>query len=99
MRSFLENIIAKGSLHNIYFIGAVPLENRSDAAGYPIYETFVGYKTGIHLGGKVSENPILNFDYMSYAEKEKAEKTGTGSIPETEAEEAARSVVIPLARR
>ncbi len=99
MRSFLENIIAKGSLHNIYFIGAVPLENRSDAAGYLIYETFVGYKTGIHLGGKVSENPILNFDYMSYAEKEKAEKTGTGSIPETEAEEAARSVVIPLARR
>lgn len=99
MRGFLENIIAKGSLHNIYFIGVLALENRSEIAGYPIYETFAGYKTGIHLGGKVSENPILNFDYMTYAEKERGEKTGIGNIPETEAGKETTRVVIPLARR
>lgn len=99
MKGFLENILAKGSLHNIYFISAMALEDRSNVAGYQIYETFVGYKTGIHLGGKVSSNPILNFDYMSYAEKEKGEKIGIGNIPVTAAEEKTEKVVIPLARR
>lgn len=99
MKGFLENILAKGSLHNIYFIAAMALEDRSNVAGYQVYETFVGYKTGIHLGGKVSNNPILNFDYLSYAEKEKGEKIGVGNIPVTAAEEKTTKVVIPLARR
>jgi S-DNA-T family DNA segregation ATPase FtsK/SpoIIIE len=99
MRGFLENITAKGRLHNIYFISDLSLEKREQATGYAIYETFAGYKTGIHLGGKVSDNMVLSFDYLSFMEQNKGEKTGIGQIPDAGDEKDTKKVVIPLARR
>ncbi|MDO4555397.1 MAG: type VII secretion protein EssC [Lachnospiraceae bacterium] len=99
MKGFLENIISKGRLHNIYFISELSLEKRELAAGYAIYESFAGHKTGIHLGGKVMDNPVLSFDYMPYLEQGKSEKPGIGQIPDAGDEKAVKKVVIPLARR
>ena len=99
MRGFLENILEKGFLHNIFFFGDLPLEKRGEVGGYQIYEHFISYKTGIHLGGKTGDNPILNFDYLSYMEKEKSEKPGIGSLPDVSMEGETEKVVIPLARR
>lgn len=99
MRGFLENIISKGRLHNIYFCADMSLENRTFTAGHAIYEFFTGYKTGIHFGGKTLENPILNYDHLSFAEKSKTEAPGIGAVPNVSGEGAAEKVVVPLARK
>ncbi len=99
MKGFLENIIAKGQLHNIYFISKLSMEKKELVAGYAIYEHFSGFRTGIHLGGKVSENHKLSFDYMSFLEQAKGEKAGIGQIPDAGDEKDVKRVVIPLSRR
>lgn len=99
MRGFLENIIAKGRLHNIYFISDLSLENRELVSGYAIYESFANYKTGIHLGGYLANNPVMNFDYIPFMEQNKTEKIGVGQIPGVMDDQATKKVVIPLARR
>lgn len=99
MRGFLENILEKGKLHNIYFISELSLEKREVVSGYAIYEFFAGYEMGVHFGGKVSENPVLEFEYLSFAEQTKAEKPGIGQLPEISEKEKTRKIVVPLARR
>ena len=100
MKAFLENIIEKGALHHIYFISELSLERRDMAGGYPVYDLFTGYHTGIHLGGKVSENPMLSFEYIPFMDQAKPAKAGVGQLPDNmNGQEDTRSVVIPLARR
>ncbi len=99
MKGFLENIIEKGSLHNIYFFGELELGKQSLVAGYRIYELFVKYGTGIHFGGRVCDNSVLSYEYMSYAEKEKLEKIGTGLLPNVLDEGETQRVIVPLARK
>ena len=99
MRGFLENIIEKGKLHNIYFISELSLEKRDLASGYAIYEFFAGYEMGVHFGGKVSENPVLEFEYLPFAEQAKTEKPGIGQLPNVTDQEGTRKIVVPLARR
>lgn len=99
MRGFLENILSKGQFHNIYFISELALEKRELVMGYRVYEIFSGYKTGIHMGGKVGNNPVLSFDDLSFTEQNKGEKAGIGQIPDVVDVENTTKVVIPLARR
>lgn len=99
MRAFLETLFAKGRLHNIYFIADVTVNKASELVGYQLYELFVGYKTGIHFGGKVVDNMILSFDYMSYSEQGKADKAGIGTLPNVMDEKETQKVVIPLAKK
>lgn len=99
MRGFLNNIIAKGRLHNIYFFSVLPLEKRTELVGYDLYEIFSNHRTGIHFGGKVENNPKLNFDYMSYMEKSKGEVPGIGCLPDVMSESDTSKIVVPLARR
>lgn len=99
MKGFLENIISKGRLHNIYFISELDLKNRNNLLGYQIYESFVSYKTGIHFGGKTAENTVFSFDYMSYAEQNKPEKVGVGLLPNISDKNSTKKVIVPRARR
>jgi S-DNA-T family DNA segregation ATPase FtsK/SpoIIIE len=99
MRGFLENITDKGQLHNIYFISEVSLDKKDLAAGYPIFDHMAGYQTGIHLGGKVSDNPSLSYEYLSFMEQSKTRKVGIGQLPDSSWEETTSEIVIPLARR
>ncbi|HCT91646.1 MAG TPA: hypothetical protein DF613_09765, partial [Lachnospiraceae bacterium] len=99
MSGFMENILSKGELHNIYFISEIDPDNTSPASGYGLYESFIGYKTGVHMGGHAGDNPSLSFEYLSYTEQMKAGKAGTGQLPDSEDENAARKLVVPLARR
>ena len=99
MKGFLENIISKGRLHNIFFITELDLTKRSDLVGYGIYESFVSYKTGIHFGGKVMDNQVLSFDYIPYSEQTKTEKVGVGILPDVTDENDTQKVIVPLARR
>lgn len=99
MRGFLENIMAKGRLHNIYFIGELSLDKRLQVAGQQAYELFAGYKTGIHFGGKAIDNTVLNFDYLPFGEKGKGQLPGVGMLPDVMAEGETAKVVVPMVRR
>ena len=99
MRGFLENILEKGKLHNIYFISELSLEKRELITGYAIYEFFAGYQTGIHFGGKVSENQVLTFDYLPFMEQSKTEKPGIGQLPDVSEDNTTQKIVVPLARK
>jgi len=96
MSGFLENIIEKGSLHNIYFFACVNTDDSSVAAGYALYQLFTGYRTGVHLGGNVSAQHIFNFQDIHYSELSKSYKKGVGLAPAPEDDTVSVKVIIPL---
>lgn len=99
MSGFVENILEKGSLHNIYFIGCLRAEEQGTLAGYKAYQLFVGYKKGIHLGGNLTAQKIFNFENIAFAQQSKAMKKGSGYVPDEEEESNGIEVVIPLAKK
>ena len=98
MKGFLENIIEKGRLHNIYFIAEVKLDEASDISHYDLYELFVSQKTGIHFGGNVGENRIFNYDSVPYQEQAEVLKPGIGYTAGVMSSDI-RKIIVPLARR
>lgn len=98
MSGFVENIMEKGSLHHIYFIGCLRAEDQSSLSAYRAYSLFVSYKTGIHLGGNLSAQKLFSFQNIPFAQQSKAMKKGRGYVPDEEEETIGREVVIPLAK-
>lgn len=99
MSGFVENILEKGSLHNIYFIGCLKVEEQSILSAYKAYHSFVGYKKGIHLGGNLAMQKIFNFQNISFIQQSKGMKKGLGYVPDDEEEGNGIEVVIPLAKK
>ena len=96
LNGFMETLTAKGRYHNIYFVGAMNINDKSMIAGYQAFINFVSYKTGIHFGGKVTQNNLLNFDYLSFKDQAKTEKAGIGQLPEINGEVPVQKIVVPL---
>ena len=99
MKGFMETLFRRGENHKIYFIGALSLDSRTQAAGFEAFNLFARYGTGIHLGGNTTQNPFMKFDNMSYTEQLKTEPPGTGLIPDTVAGRAPMRIVIPTAAK
>ncbi len=97
MKAFVENILDKGSLHNIYWAACYDQEDVTKVAGTKLFDYFVEYKTGIHFGGNVAGQRIMNFDYVPYTEQTKLQKPGIGMLPANDDEDV-RKVVVPLVR-
>lgn len=97
MKAAAENLLDKGRLHNIFWIGCLKQEDFDTVSGRRAFNIFVGYKKGVHFGGNVSAQRIFNFDYIPYQEKDKAEKAGTAMLPASE-EETVRKAAIPLCK-
>ncbi len=98
MEGFLQNILDKGRLHNIYFFGSLCLENRAEVAGTSLFNLFTTDRRGIHFGGNAAANPVFNFDYLSYREQSETQKPGVGMLPGPLYEGEAEKVVVPLVR-
>ena len=94
---FIENLLDKGSMHNVYWFAALQPEDALKLGGTRMYDLFIRYKTGMHFGGNVSSQRIFNFDHIPYNEQSKTMKTGIGLIPYQE-EETVHKVVIPLVK-
>lgn len=94
-----ENIIAKGSGNNIFFFGDLDLNNKAMVSGYQAFESFIGYKKGIHMGGKTAMNNMLNFEYLPYSEQNKSLKAGTGQLPDVTEDKETSRVVVPLVKK
>ena len=95
---FLENITEKGGLHNIFFFTTIDYSKNTQSIAYKSFTNMVSYKTGIHLGGNVAAQKLLEFNGMSYLEQTKATKPGIGLLPSDNYGSEPCSVVIPLAR-
>ena len=98
MAGFLENLTDKGSLHNVFWFACYNQSEIGRVAGKKVFDNFAKYKNGIHLGGNVAAQKILNFDYIPYIEQTKAQKTGVGMLPSVEDELLVEKVVIPLVK-
>ncbi|MBO5030825.1 MAG: type VII secretion protein EssC [Lachnospiraceae bacterium] len=96
-KPFIENLLDKGSMHNVYWFAVLQPDDMTGLAGTRIYDLFVRYKTGMHFGGNVSSQRIFNFDYIPYNEQTKAVKAGIGLVPYHE-DETVHKVVIPLVK-
>ena len=99
MKGFFKNILEKGSMHNIYFFSAVSLKDHQEIMGDELYETFTGYKTGVHFGGNVADNRVLNFEHIPYNEQTKTLPPGVGCLPDVGPGANTERFVVPLARR
>lgn len=95
MRAFVENLLDKGNLHNVFWIACYNHEDVAKVAGTKIYDYFLKYKTGIHFGGNVASQRIMNFDYVPFNEQAKTRKAGIGMLPANDEEEV-HTVVVPL---
>ena len=95
VRAFVENLLDKGSLHNVFLAACYNQEDASKATGNKIYDYFIKHKTGVHFGGNVAAQRIMNFDYVPYTEQSKPQKPGIGMLPSNEDEDV-RKIVVPL---
>lgn len=93
----MTNFLEKGSLLNIYFIAAFNWDKRGEAIGLSVYESFVRYKTGVHLGGNADSQSILEFQDVPYKELAGADKAGRGILASADHTSSIR-VVTPFAR-
>ena len=99
MAGMLNNLFAKGSLHNIYFFACVNTDDYGAISTYPMYRSFVQYKCGILLGGNINSQRVFTFQNISFNEMSKSMKRGIGLTPSYEDESAAVKVIIPLVGR
>lgn len=96
IEGFLKNIVEKGRLHNVFFFMCLDTKNCNELAGIELYDYLIALQNGIHLGGNVYEQSILNFDYVNYKEKEKKLKAGIAMLPEVDGEHSVEKIIIPL---
>lgn len=96
---FVENVMEKGSLHNIYFIAAVDTKDISSMRGSRAYEAMTSYHTGIQLGGNAMEAAYFDFSHLTYTEQNKGYKAGIGMIPRDNDESGVEKVIIPQYRK
>ena len=96
---FVENVMEKGSLHNIYFIAAVDTKDISFMRGSRAYEAMISYHTGIQLGGNAMEAAYFDFSHLTYTEQNKGYKAGIGMIPRDNDESGVEKVIIPQYRK
>ncbi len=95
MKAVIENFLEKGRSHNIFWFGILKTDDRNRILGRRAYDLFVKYRQGIHFGGRVSEQRLLDFDHVPYMEQARAEKPGIGMLPCSE-EETVRKVAVPF---
>lgn len=93
----MANLFDKGFLHNIYFFACMNQDQRADVMGKEVFEKFISGKAGIHMGGNVAAQRILEFTGMPFGEQTRSEKPGIGLIASTDGHKYHR-IVIPLVK-
>lgn len=93
----MANLFEKGFLHNIYFFACMNQDQRGDVMGKDVFERFISAKAGIHMGGNVAAQRILEFAGMPFGEQTRSEKPGIGLVASTDGQSYHR-IVIPLVK-
>jgi S-DNA-T family DNA segregation ATPase FtsK/SpoIIIE len=95
MRPFVENLLDKGSFHNVFLFAVHSADDTPKVAGTRMFDLMTRAKLGAHFGGNVAAQRIMNFDYVPYQEQNKPQKPGVAMLPANEDEDV-RKVVVPL---
>ena len=93
---FLENIIEKGRLHNVFWFACIDTDRLGEIAGFPVYEKFISYHSGVNLGGALGGQRILNVDHIPYTEQNKVLPAGIGVLPRDEITTQPGKIIVPL---
>lgn len=93
----LVNLLDRGSLHNVYWFACLNQDHCGAIAGDALYETYVRDRRGIHLGGAMDAQRLMNFDFIRYSDQSQTRKPGHAVIP-TNDNESTRYVTLPLVR-
>ncbi len=93
----MANLFDKGFLHNIYFFACLNQDQRMELMSKEVYEKFVRYKMGLHLGGNITAQRLLDFNGMSFTEQSAVEKPGVAAVPPTDNEPYHR-IILPLVK-
>lgn len=91
-----DNIVEKGALHNMFWFACVNQDRIGTASGQPLFKHITADRKGLHLGGNLSGQRILAFDYVPYMEQSKTMKPGIAMLSQENDERETRRVVIPL---
>lgn len=95
MEAFVEHIWKKGSGHGIYWFAGWNPENEPELSCFPICQIFMGYGTGVHLGGNAAAQRTFHFSDLTYAEQSKVGKPGIAWVPPDETAGTVR-VILPF---
>lgn len=66
MDAFLENIIDKGKLHNVYFFFCCNTDSVLEIAGRKLYDLFIKNNILLHLGGNVASQRVFDTNIVPY---------------------------------
>ncbi len=94
MKTIMENLLDQGELHHIYWIGILR-DGRKNIPG-DLLKLFARDQRGIHFGGCMAGNSLLNFSYLKYEEQNKRQKAGIGQLSESGGRQKNGRIKIPL---
>ena len=94
----VDNNIAKGAMHQIYFFGIVGNQDMAAVSLQQIYRSFVKSKQGVHLGGELNAQKMLSYRNVPFAEQTRSMKPGVGYVPGAEDPMNVDQIVIPMNR-
>lgn len=98
MEGFMENILQKGALHNIFFFGCMQPEDQNTAVR-PAFRHYLSRPNGILLGGNPSGQRLFNFQNIPFPQLSKPLPKGIGLATAPGDDTQAQTVVLPLADR
>ena len=91
----VDNIIAKGAQHQVYFFGVTGTQDLAAVSLHQIYRSFVKGKQGVHLGGELNSQKMLSFRNIPFAEQARSLKPGIGYVPDNEDVMNVDQIIIP----
>ena len=92
----VDDIIAKGAMHQIYFFGVTDTQNLAAVSLQKIYRSFTKSKQGVHLGGELNSQKLLSYRNVPFAEQTRSLKPGIGYVPDAEEASNVDQIVIPM---
>lgn len=97
--SFFETFLNKGFLHQIFIFGSLNQEDLSKVYGKTAFDLFARERVGIHFGGNVGCQDLLDFSYIPYREQNQIYPIGEGVLASGSSMMPNGKVVIPLSNK
>lgn len=95
MTAQVDNIIAKGAMHQVYFFGVTGTQDLAAVSLQQIHRSFVKGKQGVHLGGELNTQKLLSYRNIPFAEQTRSLKPGVGYVPDREDAMNVDKIIIP----
>jgi len=96
LSSWIEVILSKGRLLNVFFIGAVNIQQTAILNTMQAYQSFIRERRGVLLGGSLNKQTVFAYQNVrNYSEQGKQLRVGQAyAVSDPEAQEVER-IVIP----